>query len=199
MSLQLGDMLYKMYFMERNMKLLIDYTPTWPVLSFSAIAIPEILYIWLLSEKLGIISPVPKLPFVNPGPGYEFKNFGWSGSVGFMKAALLTKKLPSREPTNVAAAAVEQVLYELEESVSMSSSLNKGISDIEMSLTPSSPSRVQESSTSLEHELTSPMPARKNHSKFRNKDHSNKGGVGSHKISHDKLQLTVKVIRQHHV
>ena len=71
-SLELGDMLYKMYFMERNMKLLIDYTPTWPILSFLAIAIPEILYIWLLSEKLGIISPVPKLPFVNPGPGHEF-------------------------------------------------------------------------------------------------------------------------------
>jgi hypothetical protein len=196
---KLGDMLYKMYFMERNMKLLVDYSPTWPVLSFSAIAIPEILYIWLLSEKLGIMSPVPKLPFVNPGSGYEFKHFGWSGSVGFMNAALLTKKLPSREPTNIAAAAVEQVLYELEESVSMSSTLNKGISDIEMSLTPSSPSRVQESSTSLDNELTSPMPARKNHSKCRKKDHSNNGGVGSHKINHDKLQLTVKVIRQHQV
>ena len=37
------------------------------------------------------------------------------------------------------------------------------------------------------------MPARKNHSKCRKKDHSNKGGVGIHKINHQKLQFSVDV------
>ena len=124
MSLQLADILYKMYFMERNIKLLVDYSSSWPVLSFPAYAIPEILYIWLLSEKLEISSPVPKLPFVDPGLGYEQQHFGWSGSVGFSTAAMLPKKLPSKEPNNIAASAVQHVLYEIEESVSMSTSLD---------------------------------------------------------------------------
>ena len=193
MSLQLADILYKMYFMERNIKLLVDYTSSWPVLSFPAYAIPEILYIWLLSEVLKISSPVPKLPFVDPGLGHELQHFGWSGSVGFSTAAMLPKKLPSKEPNNIAASAVQHVMYEIEESVSMSTSLDNGIFDIETCSSSSSGSTDKSIIVSSNSELTSPMPARKNHSKCREKDHSNKGGVGSHKISHQKLQLTLKV------
>ena len=194
MSIQLADVLYKVYFLERNMKLLVDYTPSWPVLNFSANVIPEILYIWLLSERLGIASPVPKLPLVNPGPGYEYLHFGWRGSIGFTNAAMLAKKLSSKQPTNIAASAVEEVLYEIEEAMSMSNSLEKGILDTEMCLTSESRPTESSSSTSTTDDLTSPMPARKNHSKRQKTDHSNKGGVGSHKLNHQKLQLTVKVM-----
>ena len=193
MSLQLADILYKMYFMERNIKLLVDYSPSWPVLSFPAYAVPEVLFIWLLNERLKISSPVPKLPFVDPGIGYGLQHFGWSGSVGFSTAAMLPKKLPSKEPSNIAASAVQHVLYEIEEAVSMSTSLDSGIFDIEACSSSSSVSPDKNISVSSNVELASPMPARKNHSKCREKDHSNKGGVGSHKISHKKLQLTLKV------
>lgn len=110
--------------MERNIKLLADYTSSWPALSFPAYAIPEILYIWLLSEVLKISSPVPKLPFVDPGLGHELQHFGWSGSVGFSTAAMLLKKLPSKEPNNIVASAVQHVLSKIEKSVSTSTSLD---------------------------------------------------------------------------
>ena len=193
MSMQLADILYKLYFMERNMKLLVDYTASWPLLSFPAYIIPEILYIWVLSTKIRVLSPVPKLPLINPGLEYELQHFGWGGSVGFTAAAMISKKLSSNLPNKVSEAAVQQVLYEVEESMSSSSSLERVISDIEVCVKPSSASNEVNSFFSSEADLTSPMPARKNHSKCRNKDHSNKGGIGSHKLNHQKLQLSVKV------
>lgn len=132
MSLQLADTLYKVYFMERNMKILVDYSPLWPILNFPAYIIPEILYIWVLSNKLGILSPVPKLTLVNPGAGYEVQHFGRNGSVGFPAAAMMSKKLQSNEPSNISESAVQEIFYEIEESMSSSTTLDKGISDTEM-------------------------------------------------------------------
>lgn len=194
--MQFADTLYKVYFMERNVKLIVDYTPSWPLMSFPAFIIPEVLHIWLLSEKLGIRSPVPKLPLVYPGQDYKTKHFGWSGSIGFSEAALISKKLISKEPSSIPETAVQQVLFEIEEAMSSSTSFDNGISEIEICTARSCPCIVQEniSSTSSSADLTSPMPARKNRSKSRKKDHSNKGSVGSHKIDHQKLQLSVKVI-----
>lgn len=196
MSMQLADTLYKVYFMERNMKLLVDYTPLWPIMRFPAFVLPEILYIWLLSGKLGITSPVPKLPLVYPGPDYDSKHFGWSGSVGFSKAALIPKKLTSKEPSNIADLAVKQVIFEIEESMASSTSFDKGIYEIEQCADPNCSRAILlgELSTSSSTAVTSRMPARKNNNKCRKKDHSNKGSVGSHKIDHKKLQLSVKVI-----
>ena len=192
MSLQLADTLFKVYFMERNMKLLVDYSPMWPILSFPAYIIPEILYIWVLSNNIGITSPLPKLPLVNAGPDYKVQYFGWSGSVGFPAAAMMSKKLQSNEPTNISESAVQEILYEIEESMSSSTSFDKGINDIEMC---SDDTQTSVTSTSVPStlEITSPIPARKNQNKSRKKDHSNKGGVGSHKMNHQKLQLSVKV------
>ena len=141
---------------------------------------------------MGIPSPVPKLPLVNPGPGYEIQHFGWSGSVGFPVAAMMSKKLQSNEPSNISESAVQQILYEIEESMSSSTSFDKGISDIEMCSDITQTTMTSTSVPSTD-EITSPMPARKNQNKSRKKDHSNKGGVGSHKINHQKLQLSVKV------
>ena len=92
MSMQFPDTLYKVYFIERNVKLIVDYTPSWPLMSFPAFIIPEVLHIWLLSENLGIRSPVPKLPFVYPGQDYQTKHFGWSGSIGFSGQSLTYPK-----------------------------------------------------------------------------------------------------------
>lgn len=198
MSLQLADTLYKVFFMERNMKLLVDYNSAWPVLSFPAYVIPEILYIWQLSVKIGITSPVPKLPLVYPGPGYENQHFGWSGSTAFSAAASLSKKLSSKGPSSITESAVEQVLFEIEESMSLSTTFDRGISEIEMCATSSSSVGItnsDKSTSSSSNDLTSPMPPRKNLSKCRKKDHSNKGGVGSHKINHQKLQLSIKVTK----
>ena len=83
------------------MKLLVDYTSSWPLLSFPAYIKPEILYIWVLSTKISVLSPVPKLPLVNPGPGYDLQHFGWGGSVGFTAAAMISKKLSSTLPSKI--------------------------------------------------------------------------------------------------
>lgn len=174
------------------MKLLVDYTPSWPLLQFPAFIIPELLYIWLLSDIMGIMSPVPKLPLVYPGQGIDHQHFGWSGSVGFTTAALMSKQLASKKPTDIPEAAVQHVLYEIEEAMSASTSFDNTISNIERCADQNSLCYM-DSSTPSSADLTSPMPARKNHSKCRKKDHSNKGGVGTHQISHQKLQLSVKV------
>ena len=95
MSMQFADTLYKVY-----------YTASWPLMSFPAFTIPEVLHIWLLSKNLGIRSPVPKLPLVYPGQDYQTKHFGWSGSIGFSEAALISKKLISKEPSSIPETAV---------------------------------------------------------------------------------------------
>ena len=146
----------------------------------------------MLSNKIGILSPVPKLPLVNPGPGYEVKRFGWSGSVGFPVAAMMSKKLQSNEPSNISESAVQEILYEIEESMSSTTSFDKGINDIEMCFDDTQ-ATVTSTSVPSTVEVTSPMPARKNQNKSSTKDHSNKGGVGRHKMNHQKLQLSVKV------
>ena len=66
------------------MKLRVGYISLLPLLSFPAYIIPEILYIWVLSTKINVLSPVPKLPLVNPRPGYDLQHFGWGGSVGLL-------------------------------------------------------------------------------------------------------------------
>ena len=104
--------------------------------------------------------------------------------------ALMSKKLASKEPTDIPEAAVQHVLYEIEEAMSVSNSFDTDISNIEKYADPTS-SCDMDPTSSLAY-LTSPMPARKNKSKSSKQDHSNKGGVGSHKINHQKLQLSVK-------
>ena len=202
MSLPLGDMLYRMYFMERNMKLLIDYTENWPLMNFPGFVLPELLQIFVLSKKLGVTSPIPKIQFVNAGSEGSKKIFGWDGSVGFTEASALRTKVSSGPPTTVSSDAINQVMFEVEEAMASSATLDSVMARISASCITSSLGESCSmcsstgpviSSTQL---LTSPIPPRKNPStgaKTSRKDHSNKGSVNSHKINLSKLQLSVKV------
>jgi hypothetical protein len=221
MSLRLADILYRVYFLERNIKLLIDYNIEWPNLRFAGHTVAELLMIWVLSKKLNVTSPIPKIPFVDPGaPSNSEGPFGWEGSKGFIEASHLSRELKSVAPKIIEAEAVAQVICEIEEAFSDSNTLIQSISRIERccpsfpslsvqsSLSSSSsscrPSSSSAASTlsSLEEKntladvLTSPHPSRKNPSngaKTRNKDHSNKGSVGSHKLNYNKVNLSLTV------
>ena len=190
--------------MERNMKLLVDYSENWPPMVFPSFALPELLQIFVLSKKLGISCPVPKLPFINAGKGGSNLNFGWDGSVGFTEGLALRKKVCSTQPSTVPSDAMHQVMFEVEEAMASSNTLESTIARIENNCIPvhSGESGCACSTmtpfNSSSGALTSPIPPRKNPSlgsKVRNKDHSNKGSIASHKINHRKLQLSVKVIK----
>lgn len=175
--------------------------------------------IWVLSKKLNVTSPIPKIPFVDPGaPNKSEGLFGWGGSKGFIEASYLSKELKIAAPKSIPLTAVEQVLYEIEEAISDSNTLMQSISRIEECCQHSSSLYAQSSSSSSSScaqpssslnslpslkelnasadLLTSPHTSRKNPSngaKIRNKNHSNKGSVGSHKINYDKINLSLTV------
>ena len=203
MSMQLADMLYRIYFMEGNMKLLVDYSENWPSVSFPGFVLPELPQIFVLSKKLGISSPVPKLPFINTEKAGSKLNFGWEGSIGFTEGLTLRRKVCSTQPSTVPPDAMNQVMCEIEEAMSSSNTLEGTTAKIENKCISvhSGESDCACSSTApiilTSGALTSPIPPRKNPSlgsKIRNKDHSNKGSIASHKINHKKLQLSVKVV-----
>ena len=147
-------------------------------------------------------SPVPKIPFVNAGSEGSKRIFGWEGSVGFTEASALRKKVSSVHPATVSLDAINQVMFEVEEAMASSATLDGAMARIAACcITPNlgesccvcSSTGPVISSANL---LTSPIPPRKNPStgaKTRQKDHSNKGSINSHKINHSKLQLSVKV------
>lgn len=191
--------------MERNMKLLVDYSEKWPLMTFPGFVLPELLQIFVLSEKLGVVSPIPKLPFINAEKNGSKNIFGWNGSVGFVEGLALRKKVCSKPPSIISEDAVNQVCCELEEAMASSSTLESTIARIENSCITAnsgesscaSSSSSSATTISSSEALTSPIPSRKNQSfgaKTRNKDHSNKGSVGSHRLNHSQLQLSVKVI-----
>ena len=194
MSLHLADVLYKVYFLERNIRLLIDYDTTWPKQRFSAHTVVDLLSIWVLSQNLKVLSPIPKIPFINPGVDGSSNLFGWAGSKGFYQASLERRNLKSLPAKSIGVEAVEMVIFELEEACSSSNTLDKvldriheccdGHESISSSAVPTS------SSVCL---LTSPQPAKKNSTSGKKKDHSNKGSVGSHKLSYSALTSSITV------
>ena len=187
------------------MKLLVEYSEKWPMMTFPGFVMPELLQIYVLSEKLGVGSPIPKLPFINTEKESSKSLFGWDGSVGFVEGLALRKKVCSKSPSNISEDAVNQVCFELEEAMASSATFDSTIARIENSCIAAcsgksscaNSSSSSATSISSSEALTSPIPSRKNPSfgaKTRNKNHSNKGSVGSHKINHSRLQLSVKVM-----
>jgi hypothetical protein len=128
--MQLADMLHRIYFMERNMKLLVDYSEIWPSMVFPGFVLPELLQIFVLSRKLGISSPVPKMPFINTEKAGSKLNFGWDGSVGFIDGLALRKKVYSTQPSSVPPDAMSQVMFEVEEAMATSNTLEGTVTRI---------------------------------------------------------------------
>lgn len=169
--------------------------------------------IWILSSQLGLASPVPKLPMVNVGIDGAKKKFGYDGSTGISAASAKSKQPTSKEHSTFHEGALACLLEEIEEANigtshfnRMAERIDKLVSDdaeridnlvpnssgLSSSSTSSfSTSSSQSSSLALIDSDTSPQPFRRNPTRLKNKrnpalghsDHSNKGGVGSHKTT----------------
>lgn len=198
----LADRVIKLYFLERNIKIIIINEKGWPLLDVASFIVPDLFMIWELSSKLGVESPVPKLPLVDVGPDGARNKFGWEGSIDFCKAAAIGKELDSLKPTIATEGALEYVLAELEEAFIGASNYNNAIDRIELLHTSvlENTSSLSSSSSSSSSAITaytsdiSPQPNRKNKRSYSGakSDHSNKGEVGSHKTTKN-LQMATKV------
>ena len=149
----------------------------------------------MLSHQLKVPSPVPKIPFINPGTAGSSKAFGWAGSTGFYEASKERRSLKSAAAKSIGIEAVELVVFELEEAFSSSNTFNRVLDRIHHCCNGhQSTSSSAVSAVSSECLLTSPQPAKKNStSGKKNADHSNNGSVGSHKISYNALNASFTV------
>jgi hypothetical protein len=220
-SVALVDMILALFFMEHNYNCMVNFSTYWPpeLLQVSARSLPYLLNINTLSLKLGIESPVPKLPFVNDkSEGI----FGWAGSKDFFNAASIGKQLKTEKPSEISDDAVEMVMAEIQESQAQSTTFDNLILAVESRLIASTPSRCdlcpQPSSSSSssssvlpllcdectqqsEIALNSASILEQNsivltspdaNPKRKQKKESNKGKTGSHKEASGKLKLTTK-------
>jgi len=204
-GLTLADRFVKLFFLETNVGLIIRFDESRPVINIASFMVPDVLMIYLLSNKLEVRSPVIKLPLVNVGPEGAKNLFGWEGSIDFFKAALASMQLKSLEPSIDTEGAMECVVHEFQESQVGASQYNniiKKIDDLfenstESTLSTSSSSLSEPSSSSTASAVmkttTSPQPITKNRQKnIARTDISNKGGVGNHKTNKN-LALSTRV------
>jgi hypothetical protein len=204
-GLTLADRFVKLFFLETNVGLIIRFDESRPVINIASFMVPDVLMIYLLSNKLEVRSPVIKLPLVNVGPEGAKNLFGWEGSIDFFKAADASTQLKSQEPSIDTEGAVECVVHEFQESQVGESQYNNIIRKIEDLCENSTESTLSTSSSSLSEPsssstasavmktTTSPQPITKNRQKnIARTDISNKGGVGNHKTNKN-LALSTRV------
>ena len=116
-SMQLANPKLKCIFLDVNLARLVDYDKDWPDNRISPWSAPRLMMIYVASKRLGLPSPVPKLPMINSNPRGKF---GWEGSVNFYKVLVASKQLTTRPPQNIPDAAVSYVVQEIEELASSS-------------------------------------------------------------------------------
>lgn len=208
-GLMLGDASHKLYIFEVNLRRLIDYDKTWPLLRVSAFSAADLLLIFCLSKRLGVESPVPKLPLLNRDPRGRF---GWEGSTRFISALEASKELRSRPPSDIPFESALYVLNELDHLASSSMMFSSLASSTEETISnccnidsllcgnciSTASLDISRDATNIK-ELASPVPAlrRRNpvtRQKLQTSHHSNKGGVKTHKKVEIKLGTSTKEI-----
>ena len=204
----LCDATHKIYFFETNMSHLIDYDRTWPLLRIGAFAAADALLIYCLSHKLGILSPIPKLPLVKGDPSSKF---GWAGSVRFVEALNDAREMKAKPPAIIPLASAQFVLQEFEHLASSSMLFTSLASSTEAAICKQcspdnifcgSCSEVQGLSASsvnnIPLQMISPEPPKRRNRvtdrRLQTAHHSNKGGVGSHKKTTVKLDSSTKAL-----
>ena len=113
----LGNSKHKLYFLDVNINRLIQYDNRWPDIEVSPWSVSELAWIYCLSTKLGLPSPIPQLPLINEDAKDKF---GWEGSKNFVKVLQESKQLSSKAPESVPLPAMGYVIQELDQLASKS-------------------------------------------------------------------------------
>jgi hypothetical protein len=70
----LGNSKHKMYFLDININRLIQYDKRWPDFQVSPWSVSDLAWIFCLSKKLGVPSPIPQLALLHEDAANKF---GW--------------------------------------------------------------------------------------------------------------------------
>ena len=224
----LADLIVTLFFMLKNFRGMINYCKEWDPMDVPVFNMPDLLNIYMLSEALGVRSPVPKFPLINwKSSGV----FGWAGSTQFFNAAQTSRQLKTKKPSNISDDAIQMVLNEIVQSSSDSTTFDTLINAVEgrlqatcppsCNLCPQSSSSAPSPASSLlcsnctfQSEITSntavsleenasiftsPINIKQQRKEKQFKNNkSNNGGVGSHKKNSTVMKLTIKQLMNEH-
>ena len=213
-----ADMKLKLFFGDTNLARIVAYDRNWPNYQISIFSLVDVVTIDVLSRRLGLESPVPKVPLTNNNPRGKF---GWEGSTNFHIALVHSKELATKKPSSIQSGAIEYVVQELQEAAASSHIFGRVVDALESGIATGAAAaggmitRVHQPSLSLlsaETSMTSPLgnassmaARRKNRRQSavntsvqttgKGKNRSDRSQIGSHQLQGNKvLSASTKAI-----
>jgi hypothetical protein len=99
LSLSKADPLLKCLLLEGNISRMVDYDKRWPDIMIPFWLVPDLLLIASMSEKAGIVSPIPKLRLVDRD--WSKVSFGWAASTAFCDSLKKNKHLTTKPAAEI--------------------------------------------------------------------------------------------------
>jgi hypothetical protein len=78
---------------------MVDYDKRWPDITIPFWVVPDLLLIASMSEKIGVVSPIPKLRLVDRD--WNKVNFGWAASTSFCDSLKKNKDLTTKPAAEI--------------------------------------------------------------------------------------------------